>query len=60
MFRFQTEIQDELLDVQPHFRSELLEAVSQFAIDVEEFENSYTEVFLFLNVIACVEHSACF
>jgi len=37
-----------------------LEAVSQFAIDVEEFENSYTEVFLFFNVTVCVEHSACF
>ena len=37
-------MQDELLEVQPHFRSELLEAVAQFTIDVEEFDSSYNTV----------------
>ena len=57
---FQAEIQDELLDVQPHFRRELLDAVSQFTVDVEDFEVSYNEVLLLyfiLNIFLFLVHS---
>ncbi|KAI0211059.1 Dynein heavy chain 8, axonemal [Lamellibrachia satsuma] len=51
------EIQDELLDVQPHFRSELLDAVSQFTVDVEDFEDSYNKKGPMVDGIAPAEAS---
>lgn len=44
----QTRIQDELVQVQPKFKSNLLESVAVFREDVSNFETSYETVTVIL------------
>lgn len=43
-FSFQVSVQDELVQVQPDFKSNLLEAVEIFREDVTNFSESYEKV----------------
>lgn len=46
-------MQDELVEVQPKFKKELLEAVAVFQEDVAQFETAYEKVNEFSIILVC-------
>ena len=48
---FQTAVQDELVRIQPQFKTELLNAVEQFTHDNESFDADYITVNFFHNYL---------
>lgn len=58
-FIFQASVQDELIQVQPKFKSQLLEAVEVFREDVSGYEIAYELVISLKNFVYTLHLSKC-